>query len=194
MEKVVCEAPPINPGNSGQGLGLLVAPVKYVQLAHLYLNQSLCLAFCCYLGSWMWTDDWYQFASYLGIPFLATDLITKLLLRKTKKRNAYRPIGIGTFVWDIGCAFPSLKVVFCPWSISASVMKLKKYRDTKKPPCFYMRNISVFQSKCLFSSFFQLYFKKTKMSMIGNYFSTVLLTEAGELKEHVRSSMESCDL
>lgn len=47
MEKVVCEVSPINPGNSGQVLGLLVAPVKYMKRAHLHLYESLCLAFCC---------------------------------------------------------------------------------------------------------------------------------------------------
>lgn len=160
MEKVACEVTPIDPGNSGEVLGVLVALLRTWNVPTLiYMKVFVLPSAIVSWGHWMWIDDWYQFASYLGITFLATDLITKLLLRKPQKRSVCRPIRTGKAVWDSGCAFPSHKVVFCHWSILMSMMKVKKYRDTKNPSSVYMRNIPVLQSMCLFSSFFQLYFE-----------------------------------
>lgn len=47
MEKASREIHLINPRNLGQALGFLVAPVMYIQPAHIYLYETFCLAFCC---------------------------------------------------------------------------------------------------------------------------------------------------
>lgn len=81
----------------------------------------------------MWICDQDRFTNYSGATFITIELVIKLLLRKPQKRNSYRSIKIMKLSEAAIVLSFMQSQVLRTWNVSASLMKLRKCRDTKKP-------------------------------------------------------------